>query len=255
VNLFDIVKFVGGPGSLGLLALLCIIGLIGWRVWPKSRRFARAWFASVALAYIVLALPVTAEAIDHLLQLPTLAMPRDSMHVGTLIVLDGDNRRGRLASALSIWALARSRRIIVSGAPWLVERLVEEGVPAARIEREAISATTREQVAWVAKVIERDHSESVAVIASRLQTPRVDALLRRNRLFPLLIPAPLDVEPAHSSVWQFIPSYAALRLSRDAFYEYLALCYYRWRGWIDESDQVSRRASTVPAVSRQSERG
>jgi hypothetical protein len=33
-------------------------------------------------------------------------------------------------------------------------------------------------------------------------------------------------------LWQFLPTYASLLVSRDALYEYAALAYYRWRGWI-----------------------
>jgi hypothetical protein len=30
----------------------------------------------------------------------------------------------------------------------------------------------------------------------------------------------------------FVPTYYALRVSRDAIYEHVALRYYRWHGWI-----------------------
>jgi hypothetical protein len=71
-----------------------------------------------------------------------------------------------------------------------------------------------------------------AVIASRLQAARVDALIRTARLPVTLLSSPVDEEPPVSGAARFVPSYIALRMSRDAIYEHAALVYYRWRGWI-----------------------
>jgi hypothetical protein len=71
------------------------------------------------------------------------------------------------------------------------------------------------------------------VVASRLQAPRVWALARAMGLGILVMPSPVDDEPAASGLRAFVPSYLALRVSRDAIYEHVALAYYRWQGWID----------------------
>ncbi len=57
-------------------------------------------------------------------------------------------------------------------------------------------------------------------------------LLEQSHLFVRLIESPVDVEPASTGALAFVPTYYALRLSRDAIYEHAALRYYRWHGWI-----------------------
>jgi hypothetical protein len=48
----------------------------------------------------------------------------------------------------------------------------------------------------------------------------------------VLLPSPVDHEPAHQGWKLWLPSFAALRVSREALYELAALEYYRLRGWI-----------------------
>ena len=47
-----------------------------------------------------------------------------------------------------------------------------------------------------------------------------------------LIVSPIDTEPATSGWRLVVPTYYALRVSRDAIYEHAALALYTWRGWI-----------------------
>jgi hypothetical protein len=70
------------------------------------------------------------------------------------------------------------------------------------------------------------------VIVSRLQAARMAGLLERAHLLIRLIESPVDVEPATTGALTFVPTYFALRLSRDALYEHAALWYYRRHGWI-----------------------
>jgi hypothetical protein len=62
--------------------------------------------------------------------------------------------------------------------------------------------------------------------------PRIRALTATRGLDLTLLSSPLDDEPAMEGWGRFRPSYVALRTSRDAIYEHVALVYYRWRGWI-----------------------
>lgn len=232
MNPFELLKLTGGPGSLQLLVLLVAAGVLVRLRWPSARRVASWWIAAVAASYVALSLPVVSKTIDHRLMAFTQNAERSpDTGVQTIIVLDGDNRRGRLAETLSLWKSTSPRRVIVSGQEWLAERLAEAGVPANALEREADTSTTLEQIAWLTR-IDTD-PRSVAVVASRLQTPRVQALLRKAGFQPHLVPASIDAEPPNAGWTCYVPSYAALRLSRDAIYELVALRYYRARGWID----------------------
>ena len=123
---------------------------------------------------------------------------------------------------------------MVSGQAWLRDELVAGGVPEGQVSREAVTANTREQILWLrALTTGRSSAGQVAVIASRLQAPRVAALIQRAGIRTTVIPAPIDAEPSNTGVWSVVPSYSALRLSRDALYEWMALQYYERRGWID----------------------
>jgi hypothetical protein len=62
--------------------------------------------------------------------------------------------------------------------------------------------------------------------------PRVAALAQTAGLELDLLASPVDQEPPTEGVWRLVPTYLALRVSRDAIYEHAALAYYRWRGWI-----------------------
>ena len=236
----DLLKWTGGPGSIQLLLILATCGLWLYYRRPRRRLLARAILGMTGLVYWVLATPVTAIAIEGLLPaVPAMPPFRDS-GLATLVVLDGDNRRGRLAEALTVWRQAAPGRVVVSGETWLRNELIAAGVPEDQIHREAVSANTREQILWLrALTSQRPELREPAVIASRLQAPRVTALIRRAGIQATVVSAPLDVEPRRKGVWALMPSYAALRLSRDALYECVALRYYQMRGWIDPPDDAA----------------
>lgn len=231
--MITLLKLFGGPGSLRLLALLCAAGLLLRLMCPQRRLLVAAWFTGVFTTYLVLAIPVTAIALEGLLRDPARRELSGTLaRLDAMIVLDGDNRRGRLASALSIWHEDSPTTIFVSGEAWIADQLLAADVPPTRLQRETRATTTREQIAWACRLYESGH-ERVVIVASRLQARRVRGLIRRCGGRSTVYAAPLDVEPARSGVRQLVPSYAALRLSRDALYEYVALRYYQARGWID----------------------
>ena len=230
----DLLKWTGGPGSIQLLLILTAVGIWLHYRRPRHRRIARIILSGTGLTYWILATPVIAIAIESLLPRVAAAAAFHDSRFDTVVVLDGDNRRGRLAEALAVWGRAGPRRVVVSGEVWLKDELVAAGVPEGQVSREAVTANTREQVLWLRSVTaERSDGGTVAVIASRLQAPRVTALIRRAGIRTTVVAAPIDVEPRNTGLWAVVPSYAALRLSRDALYEWMALQYYEMRGWID----------------------
>ena len=146
--------------------------------------------------------------------------------------MDGDNRRGRTLAAIQVNAAAMPREIWVMGDGTLIEELSAGGVPRNRIFHDAFPATTRDQLTSLAALVARRPGWTVAVIVSRLQAARMTRLLEQAHLVVTLIQSPVDVEPAATGAFAFVPTYYALRLSRDAIYEHAALRYYRWYGWI-----------------------
>lgn len=224
--MIDVVKFLGVPGSLPFVVVATAVGLALMRS-RRLRPVGLSWLAFVAVAYLVLALPPVAHAfLGALPVVSATGKPCD-----TLIVLDGDNRRGRARESARLIEAERPGRVWILGEPWLVDELRRMGIPPATMQHDERARTTREQIGQAA-AIARHTSGCVAIVASRLQAPRVAALVRAERFDGVVHPAPLDIDPPASGVSSHLPSYAALRASRDAVYELAALAYYRWHGWI-----------------------
>jgi uncharacterized SAM-binding protein YcdF (DUF218 family) len=220
------------PGSVGFLLVCTALGLVLFLLWRRGRRLTRSALLVLYGGYLVLALPWIADGIANRLPGYASSDPRLSRPVDSIIVLDGDNRRGRIRAALEAHARNPQAELWVLGDQWVVDALVQAGLPANRIAHEAEALTTRDQVTRVRRLVGEKPHARLAIVASRLQMPRVAALARAAGLDIALVPAAIDDEPPTTGVWRFIPSYVALRVSRDALYEHAALAYYRWHGWI-----------------------
>jgi hypothetical protein len=182
------------------------------------------------LIHLLLALPAVSHRVGQSL---LFAQPAaDPGRVDALIVLDGDNRRGRLAAAIEEARRWRGAQVTVLGEDWLVDGLIAEGLSPARLRQEAAPSNTREQMQWVRSHLIANPDLSAALIASRLQMPRVAALADAMAITIALVPSPVDAEPPDRGPRRWIPSYAALRMARDAIYEHTALLYYERKGWI-----------------------
>lgn len=229
--MISILKFVGVPGSLTFLALCLALGVVAIYVWPRSRRLGRLWLGAVLMVYLLLALPIVANAIAGRLPAARPVDPRSLTSIEALIVFDGDNRRGRVAEALRVYSAASPAEVWVLGGRWMLDELAAS-IPSDRLKVDDHSANTREQIAWVQRRVHSEPHRRLAVIASRLQVPRIVALAEMDRLDVMVLPSPIDTEPPTSGLSVLVPRYIALRVSRDAIYELAALVYYRRHGWI-----------------------
>jgi uncharacterized SAM-binding protein YcdF (DUF218 family) len=241
--LLDAIKIVGAPGSLTMLALACGSGVLVIRFLPHWQRLARLCLAVVFVVYVILGLPVTANAIAMRLPASPTLDAATAQRTVLLNVLDGDNRRGRLAEALRIYRLATPQLVIVSGDAWLEDALLQGGVPRARVLRTTAAGNTRAQVEEASHLVRTHPDAQVTLVASRLQMARIEALVRAAGLQVALAPSPIDTEPPVEGMVTFVPTYNALRVSRDAIYELAALRYYEHQGWIDRGEIASARAA------------
>ena len=237
----SVAKAIGGPGSLGFLVAGSLLGLALVRWWPRGRALGRLWITTLYLAYVILALPPVARQIAAPFADELAGRRRVQAAFDAVIVFDGDNRRGRVQETARLWRASHQATVIVSGEPWLERPLREAGIPGDRLVREKDSRTTRDQVAYVRAYAARHPDARIAVVASRLQIPRIAGLIHGAALTVTLYGAPVDKELNGKGVWRYLPSYAALRISRDALYERIALVYYRWKGWIDDPISPSPR--------------
>ena len=220
-------KKVGGPGSIGFFNACLLVGLlIGW-IGPRTRRVSRVWILLLVVAYLVLSLPIVANGIaDSLTSYRPLSDLSGLKGVKTLVVLDGDNRRGRVREAKRLFDGLGPDRVIVSGGDWLFDAVRASGIPPERITAESGARTTLEQIEMLDEAL---RSGPLVVVASRLQMPRIARFAQEMQLPLLLAPSAIDTEPPTSGLRQVIPRYIALRVSRDALYEHAALIYYRHR--------------------------
>lgn len=230
--ILSVLKFVAVPGSLPFLVLCLILGTALHYLWPRHRRWWRRGLFTIGVAYLILSLPVVANALSNRL---TGGAPAGAglARLDALIVFDGDNRRGRVAETLRVLQTSPAIDVWVLGDDWMLTPLGSAGIAPAKLHYDADTPTTRDQTAWVARFVAAAPQRSVGVIASRLQAPRIDALFKASNLAVTLLPSPLDAEPPTSGIRLFLPSYIGLRTSRDAIYELVAIPYYRWEGWID----------------------
>jgi uncharacterized SAM-binding protein YcdF (DUF218 family) len=235
---------------MGFLALCCLIGLaLRWRGWIRA---GRAWLLTVYIAYVLAGLPVLANSIAAALS--DYVPLQDLGSVGSadvLIVLHGDNVRGRVREAKRVFDAATPPVVIVSGGPDFIELIIAGGIPEERIVREHHARNTAQQVVYLADFVRQHAMKKAVLIASRLQMPRIAALTRAERWDVVLAPSPVDAEPPQSGVGRFIPRYAGLRVTRDALYEHLAIRYYRRKQLISQGrPPFSPPASTkdIPAA-------
>jgi uncharacterized SAM-binding protein YcdF (DUF218 family) len=230
-----LIKAAAIPGSIPFLIASLVVWVMVRFLWPRSRRLGYGWLLAVALIYLVLSVPWVANQIADRLMPPQHEPAAFAGALDTLVVFDGDNRVGRVREARRVYGIARPREIDVLGETWLVYALRRAGIPPDRIRQQAGPSTTREQMAWVQHSVEPRAAARIGLIASRLQMPRVAALAKSAGLALVLLPAAADAEPPTHGIRLYIPTYKALRVSRDALYEHAALAYYAWRGWIQST--------------------
>ena len=229
-----VIVTAGGNMAFFNAILAIAIGLIVIYVWPKRRRLGMIWVIGVCAIYAIMALPVTAQAITN--RLPSITIREATpVPVALLIVLDGDNRRGRAVIAQRILASTQPKAVWVLGSSWMIDPLLQAGVPDMVARHNPTAANTREQMRQVAAMSAKAAPGRTVVVASRLQVARVAALAAALNTNPDIVSAPVDDEPPTQGWRRFLPTYIALRVSRDALYEHAALWWYARQGWIDLS--------------------
>lgn len=226
--MLDFLKALGGPGSWSFLGWCGAIALFLALVWPRQSRPVLVWVSVVGVSYLLMSLPLVANRLADGLS-PVAVTDFGSLGpLETLVVFDGDNRRGRLRAALAIDNALDPAEVWVLGDAWLLDALLQEGVRRGKIKHEDAVTTTGEQIAQLAELVRRRPGR-MAVVVSRLQLPRVRRATANAGIGVTLVPSLIDDEPPSSGWARLRPSYIALRVSRDALYEYAALAWHSWR--------------------------
>jgi hypothetical protein len=228
--LLEVLKTIGGPGSLGFLVMMVGASMVTIRVWPRTRNICGRAVASVFVLYLGLATPAVANSIVEALPAVPTPLASDVRNIGTLVVFDGDNLAGRQRRARRILQQAAPDTVYLLGAHYLLADLHMAMRPGTALHHDATTWNTSAQVERVLDIAEGAPWPSIAIVASRVQMPRIAALFARANAPLLLVASELDREPDSAGLSRWFPSYDALLASRDAIYEHAALAYYRWQG-------------------------
>jgi len=226
-----VLKAIGVPGSSGFFYFGFAVSVL-LLVWNRTRKLGRLTLLAMLAGYLILSIPV----VGHSLAGPGTEPATPVAGYGSfdeIFVIDGDNYRGRAATAVQLATAAKPRAVWFLGGLDLGYALLSNGLPP-QLWRHAPSParTTQSQISWIKRSIGRTRPQRVAIVTSRLQAPRVRAIARQQELDIVVVPAPLTDEPAQSGIWSWLPSRAGLSLSQEALYERMALILYRRNGWI-----------------------
>lgn len=232
--LLEAVKAIDGTGSTQLVVAGLLPGLVAF-AGPRGRRWACRWLLVASAIYFLFAVPVVANTLAAPLDTTPAWAPTNEEAIDTLVIFDGDNRRGRLRATRETLARSTPKAIWILGIEpdWFQRELPGEGISTNLVKYETATSTTRTQTAWVAALRRKDPATKIAVIVSRLQAARVAGLADAMQLSDVrIVSAPVNREPPTHGFWTLVPSAPAWRVSRDALYEHAALIYYRRHGWL-----------------------
>jgi uncharacterized SAM-binding protein YcdF (DUF218 family) len=234
-ELFDqVARLVKGhvPGSLEFLWLATGVTLVALGTpWRSSRAVGFCGVIALPIVYVVLSLPCAARAIAApLYRYPSMAESDAPSTDVTLIAFDGDYADSRVAETARLYRVLRSKRVIVSGSPQFRDAILNAGVPPRYVVWESSARTTREQAVAMEDLIGHNHSDEVVLVASRLHMARARAACEAAGLH-VLPSAAAPPDASFDSLPAAVPTPAALRLSYESIYEYLALAYYGVKGW------------------------
>jgi uncharacterized SAM-binding protein YcdF (DUF218 family) len=224
-----VVKTLLAPGTFLFAILVAVVAalLIRRRGW--SRRFGAALLVLLAASYFVLSLPYMADRLSApLIQFGPLSEVDHGKEISAIVVLSGDSQHARVVETLRLATLLATQPIIVSGPDEIRDAILEGGISPSRIVMETASETTHGQAVNVGQLVRSKGLGRIALIASAVHMPRALAAFRAEGIDAV---ASASATRPIAALPRFWPAYSALQLSRDSIYEYIALVYYRWRGW------------------------
>jgi len=222
------------PGSPAFFLAGLAFGLAPLFVRRTFARWQIVWLSCLLGGYLVLSAPLTARAVaEGLYRQPSVNRVEDALGATALIVFDGDHAGLRLKETTRLYALLHPQWVIVSSTrEWFQRDVRMAGIPPDRILRETSSMTTRIQAIAVAAMLPQYGIERVVLVASPIHMPRALAACEAVgvRAVPSVTARPHTDLPA--GLWSVIPRRDALFYTNESLYEYLAIWWYRWRGWI-----------------------
>lgn len=249
------------PGSVSFLLYALAVGVILLHGPPHIAAWGRRALVLLLLLYWALATPMVAEVLMWGLRGGRQPLEDSAVAAAPAIVVLGSGvvtyaSRGIelhqfvRRTAFSILEAVRLERTLP--APWVIvsggvpdtrsqrqpeavvlrDALLQFGVDGRRVLLEPSSRNTREQALAVAALLRERAISRFILVTSPLEMKRATALFRALQLDPIPSMSGLDYASDRSGIHRLYPSLDALRGSESAAYEYMALAYYRLRGWL-----------------------
>ena len=261
MDLIDVVKAMLVPGSSGFLLLGLTVGLALLVASQRTRRWGIGWLVVLAATYWLLSLPLTASLLEGALtgDFRPVQDAADVPGAQAIVVLGGGSDTFRAddltvsapseASALRALEAARvygvvpTSLVIPSGGPGgeagrgepessVLRRLLEaNGIPVERIVEEDRASSTREEALALAEMLAARGVSQVIVVTSPMHMRRALGALSAAGVVPVGSPSREHSE-SRTPAGLLLPSERALRDSRLALREAMALIYYSARGWL-----------------------
>jgi hypothetical protein len=233
VTRFWLIKAVGGPGSAGFFLAVAAIALILIAVSRRTRRSGLRLLVLLGVVYLFLSLPVVGEFMAGGTRVFDVSRMAELSGIEDVFVFDGDSYESRAALAGDLDRSMKIRNVWILGYIQLRDALVDGGVADGHLRWGYTEGdTTYGQVVRMRKLMEHYKIPRAAAVTSRVQATRVRQLIERSGVNAVVVASAMNLEPNATGLWRFVPSRAALALSRDGLYERAALLYYRWNDWI-----------------------
>ena len=260
--LSSVVKMYLTPGSMSFLLIGLLAGMLILTFSARLRRAATVWLALLVVLYWVLAMPVFAGMMERVLSagFGRLGELDDAKGAQVVVVLSGGSASftgdaGRIeglsqATALRtlegarLYHLLGDATVILSGGlpgedpeatpegVVMRQALADLGVPRERIVVEMSSEDTYDQAVLVGGLLRQQGIEEFVLVTSPWHMRRAQAVFEGQGLSPIPSVALGQRQGEADRLIPLLPSESALTQSQQMIREFLALAYYRLRGWI-----------------------
>jgi uncharacterized SAM-binding protein YcdF (DUF218 family) len=243
------------PGSLAFLLVGQLSGVLLLFGGVRAALWGRRWMLALVCIYFALSLQGTSDLLVFGLTrgYHPVRSARDADGANLVVLLGNGAERVALPdgaidilmveSAYNVLEAARLYRllgnptVLISGAgarqhafenTAMAAALTGLGVPAGRIVLDDASPNTLSQGVNVSAWMRAHQLADCLLVTSPEHMRRAAGVLSANGI--RIIPSVSGVDYGGTPAWR--PTFYALTGSKNAIYEYLALCLYRFRGWI-----------------------
>lgn len=237
--------------------ILIVLGLLSLELWRRLRRKKTErpilLAAAAAMLFLISWQPV-AWLVIHPLESPYSHRVFPEGDAQAIVVLSSNvlppfrgssslllGKESYIRSEYAAWLYRNWRPlpVLVCGGvlgtsePYAVpmRRLIEaEGVPASSIWTEERSRSTYENALYGAQILRGRNISRIVLVTDAYHMPRAERCFRKQGLS--VIPAPCRFYIFESEFANFVPDWQAIEWNERSLHEFLALIWYRMRGWI-----------------------